>query len=1403
MPSTMNPQQCFLSDHYVREQDKFAGEILAIRSLVDSFPSERHDEAAGLFTPKRFFYGFDDLLNVPAESLPASTYPGAWLYAPVKTYPYNPDKRDGRDRSLHDGASFSELSELLLWLDEPSGDSSEISSAAHPFGILLTAKSGAGKSVAQFKAMFDCHHARGEQQPRLAGRQWCRLRSPKGLGETFTLIDMLPFAEDLGSNSAQQAQRRRAINRWLEAGPPLLIFCDLNAIDREHVEQVANALRDFQNDPLRQRQGHRCVVAYRSTQRSDTAFTTLLGSDAFRDFEMEQLPVRLADEYVSNLRIIRQAIAGEEFEVDLQQTTRISEFANQLLMADGSSIISTPLLMHFASILDDAQLDRCQSLSDFYSAVVKKLLENNHKNYSNRMSGVFADEAEYKTRVQLAMSRVALAIVTLGADETRLTDFDQLLRTPASWLREKSPPGRYDPPELPHYLSGSLLPKDAKEATKLRIAIKEYSLLRGEGSQLAFLHDSFLYYFAAQALWQPESEDVDWADDAWFDKVAAILASEPLRWRQPLQFLAGRLEDSEQCLRLVERLIPADPKPGLTELVQVLCREQANESSTEASKLLSAIHAATIRYGSWCRDNSARLFPQVYHELRWRWGTDQESFLKFVETRLESRRSQPEPIRCTLGGWVTDSNPSLTLTGGVNCLSILNDKLVIIGCGDGYVRSWNPSTGEQRDLVKHEKVVTSLEVLEGGRVVSGSEDGAVKLWSAEQRVAGATDPEQVPTIVQHEGVVTSLVVLEGGRVVSGSTDGTVKLWYAEQWEAGALAPGQVPTIIKHDKGVTSLAVLEGGRVVSGSEDGAVKLWSAEHWEAEAIDLGAVPTIVQHKDGVTSLAVLEGGRVVSGGGDGLVKLWSAQQWEAGAIDPKKVPTIVKHHDMVDSLAVLEGGRVVSASWRGVVKLWSAEEWEAGATDPEEVPTIIEHRAFFSSLAVLEGDQVVSASRDGVVKLWAADQWAAGVIDPEQVPTIVQYGGWLNSLAVLEGGRVVSGSDDGLVKLWSADQCEAGTTDPEQIATIFKHKNGVTSLVVLEGGRVVSGSWDRAVKLWSLEHFEAVATEPEQVPAIVQHELWVSALAVLEGGRVVSGGGDGLVKLWSAEQWEAGALAPGQVPTIIKHDKGVTSLAVLEGGRVVSGSEDGVVKLWSAEAWEAGATDPEQVPTIIKHDKRVNSLAALEGGRVVSGSEDGAVKLWSAEQWEAGVTELDQVPTIVQHERAAWGGIGVNVLAVLKGGRVVSGGDEGAVKLWSAEHWEAEAIDLGAVPTIVQHKDGVTSLAVLEGGRVVSGGGDGLVKLWSIEQREAGAIDTEQVATIVQHGGAVTALVVLEGGRILSAGADNMLRLAELTSKSVICEHAFTARPSHLAYDQSNSMIWIGFHDGHVECWQVDR
>lgn len=124
---------------------------------------------------------------------------------------------------------------------------------------------------------------------------------------------------------------------------------------------------------------------------------------------------------------------------------------------------------------------------------------------------------------------------------------------------------------------------------------------------------------------------------------------------------------------------------------------------------------------------------------------------------------------------------------------------------------WNWRMGPLRPskvLKGHDDhVITCLQFC-GSRIVSGSDDGTLKVWSA---LSGKC----LRTLVGHTGGVWSSQ-LSGNVIVSGSTDRTLKVWNADTGQC-------MHTLYGHSSTVRCMDMHD-NTVVSGSRDGTLRVW---------------------------------------------------------------------------------------------------------------------------------------------------------------------------------------------------------------------------------------------------------------------------------------------------------------------------------------------------------------------------------------------------------------------------------------------------------------------------------------------------------------------------------------------------------------------------------------------------
>uniref|UniRef100_A0A8C6V1Z5 F-box/WD repeat-containing protein 7 n=1 Tax=Neogobius melanostomus TaxID=47308 RepID=A0A8C6V1Z5_9GOBI len=295
-----------------------------------------------------------------------------------------------------------------------------------------------------------------------------------------------------------------------------------------------------------------------------------------------------------------------------------------------------------------------------------------------------------------------------------------------------------------------------------------------------------------------------------------------------------------------------------------------------------------------------------------------------------------------------------------------------------YIRQHRIDTNWRRGDLKSPKVlkghddhvITCLQFC-GNRIVSGSDDNTLKVWSA---ITGKC----LRTLVGHTGGVWSSQMRDN-IIISGSTDRTLKVWNAETGEC-------IHTLYGHTSTVRCMHLHE-KRVVSGSRDATLRVWDIESGQCLHVLMGHVAAVrcVQY----------DGRRVVSGAYDFMVKVWDPETETC-------LHTLQGHTNRVYSLQ-FDGIHVVSGSLDTSIRVWDVETGNC-------IHTLTGHQSLTSGME-LKDNILVSGNADSTVKIWDIKtgqclQTLQGPHKHQSAVTCLQF----------NKNFVITSSDDGTVKLW---------------------------------------------------------------------------------------------------------------------------------------------------------------------------------------------------------------------------------------------------------------------------------------------------------------------------------------------------------------------------------------------------
>lgn len=363
-----------------------------------------------------------------------------------------------------------------------------------------------------------------------------------------------------------------------------------------------------------------------------------------------------------------------------------------------------------------------------------------------------------------------------------------------------------------------------------------------------------------------------------------------------------------------------------------------------------------------------------------------------------------------------------------------------------------PGGSLRRILGSHRAPVTALAVTpDGKRILSGSEDGILRVWSIKEG-------RELRTLVGHASRITAIAVAPDGRCATASDEPGIKLWDLDSGvEAGEFSrPGMAMS-------ERAVAFSEGGsHLLTASNRGLVVCWDTKTGNV----IKAIEVAIREAGAVT---ISEDGLYGAWGCSlGTIVIWDFQKWKElrrvkhdadwseviseGGLGPVDWDSQAARHATsgIGSVAVSSAHRcILSGSVDGSVMVWDMDSGVVRAS-------LRRHADRLSALALMpDGRRVVSGSEDGILKIW-------DLPSGDELHTLLGTSSKIHATAIIPpSGPIVSASDDGSLGLWAP-----GPSDgvKERIA----HEACVTALAITpDGDRAFSAAQDGRLMTWDLE------------------------------------------------------------------------------------------------------------------------------------------------------------------------------------------------------------------------------------------------------------------------------------------------------------------------------------------------
>lgn len=274
--------------------------------------------------------------------------------------------------------------------------------------------------------------------------------------------------------------------------------------------------------------------------------------------------------------------------------------------------------------------------------------------------------------------------------------------------------------------------------------------------------------------------------------------------------------------------------------------------------------------------------------------------------------------------------------GKITCIKELKNKNIISGSNEGELKLWNLNKMMCESTIKMEGQILCILEFEPNMILLGKSTNDIELWN----IKDILNSVKIHSFEGHEYWVIDLAKCDSRYFASASNDGDIRIW--DYYNKICLS------IISNENNINFLCLitLKNGKLCSGDADSSIKIWDWKNKKCEDTKKG-------HSNYVKCLCELEEGGIASGSDDTTIMIWKKNE---------EPPYVLKQHTKaVRYICQIKKYFIASASFDHTVKIWNLYYKSC-------IQTLNGHYNFVTGVILHSNGQLISCSNDKTIILW---------------------------------------------------------------------------------------------------------------------------------------------------------------------------------------------------------------------------------------------------------------------------------------------------------------------------------------------------------------------------------------------------------------------------------------------------